>query len=36
MTHDIFNVVRSTPIPWGHAQRMKTLVMLKQRKIQEI
>ena len=36
MTHDIFNVVRSTLTPQGHAQRMKLLVMLKQRKIQVV
>ena len=36
MTHDIFNVVQSTPTPWGHAQRLKSLVMLKQRKIQVV
>ena len=29
MTHKIFNVVRSTPTLWDHAQRIKILVNLK-------
>ena len=33
MTHEIFNVVRSTPTPQGHVQILKSLEMLKQRKL---
>ena len=34
MTHEIFIIVGSIPTPQDHVQRLKLLVMLKQRKIQ--